>query len=72
MTSLEHALAAILESIENTAANSPGVAVLLRRKEAICAALAAPEQAWHDPRGEAPGRVVQREAASKVVMPLVA
>lgn len=51
MTSLEQALARILESIEDTkqTGNTHALNMLLRRKHAICAALAAPEQAWADP-----------------------
>ena len=46
MTSLEQALASILELIEKAkaAGNSLGLATLMQRKDAICAALAAPEQ----------------------------
>jgi hypothetical protein len=46
MTSLEQALAGILELIEKakSAGNTFAVAELLRRKEVICAALCAPEQ----------------------------
>jgi hypothetical protein len=46
MTTLEQALASILELIEKAkaAGNSLALATLMRRKQAICAALAAPEQ----------------------------
>jgi hypothetical protein len=46
MTTLERALASILELIENArvAGNSLALATLTQRKDAICAALAAPEQ----------------------------
>ena len=46
MTSLEQALASILEMIEKAeaAGNSLALATLIARKHAICAALAAPEQ----------------------------
>jgi hypothetical protein len=46
MTSLEQALASILELIEKAkaAGNSLTLAALIARKHAICAALAAPEQ----------------------------
>jgi hypothetical protein len=46
MTSLEQVLASILELIENArvAGNSLVLAALMQRKDAICAALAAPEQ----------------------------
>ena len=65
MTSLEQALARILQSIEETSGsgNSQALAVLLRRKQAICAALAAPEQSWHDPSEQAASAVAQRKAA---------
>jgi len=51
MTSLEQALAAILRSIADAkeSGNTEALSVLLRRKAAICAALAAPEQTWTDP-----------------------
>ena len=51
MTPLELALARILKSIEETkeTGNSQALGVLLGRKRAICAALAAPEQAWEHP-----------------------
>jgi hypothetical protein len=59
MTSLEQALASILESIDTAkiVGNSLVLATLLRRKDAICAALAAPEQSWHDPQALAPNYV---------------
>jgi hypothetical protein len=65
MTSLEQALAKILGSIEETkeSGNSRALAVLLRRKQAICAALAAPEQSWHDPSERAADAVDRRKAA---------
>jgi hypothetical protein len=46
MTTLEQALASILELIEKArvAGNSMTLATLMQRKDAICAALAAPEQ----------------------------
>jgi len=46
MTSLEQALASILELIERAriAGNTLALTALLQRKDAICAALAAPEQ----------------------------
>jgi Flp pilus assembly protein TadB len=46
MTSLEQALASILDLIEKAkaAGNSLALATLIARKHAICAALAAPEQ----------------------------
>jgi len=55
MTSLEQALARILRSIEDTkgTGNTQALRMLLRRKHAICAALAAPEQSWVDPSEQA-------------------
>jgi hypothetical protein len=46
MTTLEQALASILELIEKAkaAGNALALAALTQRKESICAALAAPEQ----------------------------
>ena len=46
MTSLEHQLASILQSIEQArdARDALALAALLQRKDTICAALAAPEQ----------------------------
>ena len=65
MTSLEEALARILQSIEEARerGNSLALAALLQRRQAICAALAAPEQAWHDPREQAESAVARRKAA---------
>ena len=65
MTSLEQALARILQSIEETrqSGNSQALAVLLRRKHVICAALAAPEQSWLDPSEQPASAVAQRKAA---------
>jgi len=65
MTSLEQMLAQILQLIEDSRAtgNSQAIAALMRRKEAICAALAAPEQAWHDPDALATNPVARRKAA---------
>jgi hypothetical protein len=46
MTTLEQALASILEMIEKArvAGNALALTTLVQRKDAICAALAAPEQ----------------------------
>ena len=65
MTSLEEALAGILKSIEETRerGNSQALAALLQRRQAICAALAAPEQSWHDPSAQPASTVAQRKAA---------
>jgi hypothetical protein len=70
MTRLEHKLASILESIEQARAakNALALATLLQRKATICAALAAPEHSWHDPREHEPALMVQREAASTVAL----
>ena len=45
MTNLERTLASILTAIADAAAPSPMRAALMRRRDAICAALAAPEHA---------------------------
>ena len=65
MTSLEEALAGILQSIEETRerGNARALAALLQRKQAICAALAAPEQSWHDPSEQPDSAVARRKAA---------
>jgi len=65
MTSLELALAGLLKSIEDAreTGNPDALAALSRRKQAICAALAAPEQSWHDPSEQSPGAVALRKAA---------
>ncbi len=49
MTDLEQTLATLLAAIDaaKAAGPSPLLAALLRRKNAICAALAAPEHGWH-------------------------
>jgi hypothetical protein len=51
VTCLEHTLANILDSIERARAarDALALAALLQRKDAICAALAAPEQSWCAP-----------------------
>jgi hypothetical protein len=73
MTSLERALACILESIEDARTEKDALALagLLQRKDAICAALAAPEH-WHDMRDRAPLTAVAGNDVEKVPMPLVA
>ena len=55
MTGLEETLAGIQKAIEEMKGTdySPALNVLLRRKQAICAALAAPEQSWLDPSEQA-------------------
>jgi hypothetical protein len=65
MTNLEQALAMILEAIEHNRAtgNAHALVTLLRRKEAICAALAAPEHSWHEPMSPAQAPATQRRAA---------
>ena len=70
MTDLEQRLASILELIEHARAarNALALAALLQRKDAICAALAAPEHSWHAPQEAEPASVVQRELASTVAL----
>ena len=65
MTSLEQMLASILQLIEDTrmAGNAQAIPALVRRKETICAALAAPEQAWFDPPASTAAPASQRRAA---------
>ena len=55
MTSLERDLAQVLELIEKARASGNGLALatLLQRKQAICAALAAPEHGWYPPQVDA-------------------
>jgi hypothetical protein len=52
MTRLERELAQVLELIEQAkaAGNGLAVATLLQRRQAICAALAAPEHGWYPPQ----------------------
>jgi hypothetical protein len=66
MTSLELELASILESIgQARAARDPLVlAALLQRKDAICAALAAPEQSWYEAPERGSSCSLQREAVA--------
>jgi hypothetical protein len=65
MTSLEQALATILKSIEDTKETGDPQALsrLLRRKQIICAVLAAPEQSWTDPSQRERHIDARREAA---------
>lgn len=65
MTILEQLLAGILSSIEDARAsgNSLALAALLLRKDAICAALAAPEQSWLAPSTQSSSPATQRKAA---------
>ncbi len=51
MTSLERDLAQVLELIEKARSSGNGLALmtLLQRKQAISAALAAPEHGWYPP-----------------------
>lgn len=55
MTSLEHKLACLIQLIEQAklAGDARALAALVRRKEAICTALAAPEQSWDQPLARA-------------------
>jgi hypothetical protein len=48
MTSLEQALARLIDLIERAraAGDAGALAALLRKKDVICAALSAPEQGW--------------------------
>jgi hypothetical protein len=73
MTNLEQTLVRILASIEESAAadNPQALAVLLRRKEAICRALGAPEQAWHAP-SDVVTPLAAHDGADRRVMPMVA
>jgi hypothetical protein len=67
MTSLEQTLAQIVEDIERAraAGNVMALAVLLQRKDAGCAALAAPEQAWAWPMPDpAEAQDVRRRAVA--------
>jgi hypothetical protein len=67
MTSLEQTLAQIIEDIERAraAGNVMALAVLLQRKDAMCAALAAPEQAWGWPMPDpAEAQEVRRRAVA--------
>jgi hypothetical protein len=68
MTSLELKLASILELIEHarTAKDALALAALLQRKDAICAALAAPEHSWCHP-GEIAAPVAELEIAVALV-----
>jgi hypothetical protein len=70
MTGLEQKLASILESIEHARAarDALALAVLLQRKDTICAALAAPEHCWHAPDGEVSACIVQLEPAKTVAL----
>jgi hypothetical protein len=64
MTSLEETLAGIQRSIEEMkgADHSHALGDLLRRKQAICAALAAPEQSWPNPSEQADHNARRRAA----------
>jgi len=68
MTSLELRLASILELIEQARAarDALALAALLQRKGAICAALAAPEQSWHEAPERASSCQLQGEAVALV------
>jgi hypothetical protein len=74
MTNLEETLVRILASIEESAAadNPQALAQLLRRREVICRALGAPEQAWHDPSDDVVTPIAAQDRADRPVMPLVA
>lgn len=71
MTSLERALVSVLDAIEQaTKAGDPRMLrTLLDRKRAICATLAAPEQAWVAPPAQVSDRVRRpRQSRNKVLM----
>jgi hypothetical protein len=73
MTNLEQALASILESIDKAKilGNSLVLTTLLQRKDAICAALAAPEQSWHEPQALEPNNVRRQcERGEMILMSL--
>lgn len=74
MTTLERTLATVLDAIEHATAAKDALALvtLLRRKQAICAALGAPEHAWHDPTDRTPDCLAAPGEVSKEAMPLVA
>lgn len=67
MTSLERDLAQVLELIEKAraAGNGLALATLLQRRQAICAALAAPEHGWYPPQADRG----HSEAANPVSVP---
>jgi hypothetical protein len=69
MTSLELKLASILELIEHARATKDALALaaLLQRKDAICAALAAPEHSWCHPSEIAAAPVAELEIAVSLV-----
>jgi hypothetical protein len=71
MTCLEHTLASILDSIERARLTRDALtlAALLQRKDSICAALAAPEHSWSEPREQIAARIGGRDAGK---IPLVA
>jgi hypothetical protein len=68
MTSLELELARILELIEQARAarDALALATLLQRKGVICAALAAPEQSWHEAPEPASGCLLEHEVIALV------
>lgn len=70
MTNLEQALASILKSIDKAKilGNSLVLTTLLQRKDAICAALAAPEQSWHDPQALAPNNVRRQSERGEIIL----
>ena len=71
MTCLEHTLASILDSIERARLTRDALtlAALLQRKDSICAALAAPEHSWSEPREQVAAGIGRRDAGK---IPLVA
>jgi hypothetical protein len=73
MTYLERTLATLSEAIAAATAegDAPLLASLLRRRDAIRAALAAPEQAWHTGPGNA-ATLLARPCAQRRAAPVAA
>jgi hypothetical protein len=73
MTNLEQALGRILESIATSgAADTVMLAALVERKDAICAALAAPEHSWHVAKAQASHDVRRQSESAEEVLTLSA
>ena len=72
MTYLERTLATLSEAIAAAAAAGPSplLASLRRRRDVICAALAAPEHAWH--AGPAQAREASAEPRRGAPLPALA
>jgi hypothetical protein len=74
MTSLEQTLASVLDSIEQArkGGDSRMLGSFLDRKRAICGALAAPEQSWHQPPAQMLDQArCPRQSTDKVPVPTV-